>query len=117
MFRNVLEDIRSRVEGTVAVSLMGLDGISVESINDDAMPLDVMGAEFGGFMKSIRLANSELNTGDIAQFSVITEKYATYLSAVSAQYYLLLLVRADGNQGRARYELTRAKRRILAELG
>ena len=36
------------------MSLIGLDGIAIEAIQSDSVPLDVMGAEFGGFIKSIR---------------------------------------------------------------
>ncbi len=30
--------------------------------------LDVLAAEFGGFIRSIRLSNTELNTGEVLQF-------------------------------------------------
>lgn len=116
MFRKVLEDIRRRVEGTLAVSLIGLDGIAIETINPDRVPLDVLGAEFGGFIKSIRLSNTELNTGDVKQFALVTEKYVTFLSEVTPEYYILLVMRPDGNYGRARFELSKAKELLRDEL-
>ena len=115
-FRDVLEGIRDRVDGTLAVSLIGLDGISVEKLNGDAVPLDVMGAEFGSFIKSIRLSNTELNTGEILQFSLVTEKYIAFVSEVTREYYVLLVLKPDGNYGRARFELTRAKQLLRDEL-
>ncbi len=115
-FRDVLEGIRDRVEGTLAVSLIGLDGISVEKLNGDAVPLDVMGAEFGSFIKSIRLSNTELNTGEILQFSLVTEKYIAFVSEVTREYYVLLVLKPGGNYGRARFELTRAKQLLRDEL-
>ena len=54
MFREVLRGIGDRVEGTLAVSLIGLDGIAVETVSYDSVPLEAMGAEFGGFIKSVR---------------------------------------------------------------
>ena len=116
MFRQVLEQIRDRVDGTLAVSLIGLDGISVESINRDSVPLDTMGAEFGGFVKSVQVANTELNTGDVLQFSLVTEKYIAFLSAVTDDYYVLLVMKPDGNFGRARFELSRARHVLRDEL-
>ena len=116
MFRRVLEDIRRRVEGTLAVSLIGLDGIAIETINQDRVPLDVLGAEFGGFIKSIRLSNTELNTGEVKQFALVTEKYVTFLSEVTPEYYILLVMRPDGNYGRARFELSKAKELLRDEL-
>ena len=58
MFKKVLEGIADRVDGTLAVSLMGLDGIAIESINRGALPLDAISAEFGSFLKSIRISNA-----------------------------------------------------------
>ena len=44
MFREVLTGVRDRVEGALAVSLIGLDGIAIESIRGDGVPLEEMGA-------------------------------------------------------------------------
>lgn len=116
MFKSVLAGIRDRVQGTLAISIIGLDGIAVETIKEEAVPLDVMGAEFGGFIKSIRLSNTELNTGDVLQFSLVTEKYIAFLSAVTSEYFVLLVMRPDGNYGRARFELDKAKQVLRDEL-
>lgn len=116
MFRRVLAALLQRIEGAMAVSLIGLDGIAVETINDHEVPLEILGAEFGGFIKSIRHANTELNTGDVLQFSLVTEKYITFLSEVTSDYYILLVLRPDGNYGRARHELSKAKYLLRDEL-
>ena len=116
MFRQALATIRDHVDGTLAVSLIDLDGIPIESINDNSVPLDILGAEFGGFIKSIKQANTELNTGEVTQFSLVTEKYVTFLSAVTTEYFILLVLKPDGNYGRARFELARAKNVLRDEL-
>lgn len=116
MFKEVLQGIRDRVDGTLAVSLMGLDGIAIETINDDRLPLDVIGAEFGGFIRNIHLTNTDLDTGEVQQFSLVTEKYITFLSAVTPEYFVLLVLQPDGNYGRARFELARAKHQLRDEL-
>lgn len=115
MFKRTLAGIQQRVEGTLAVSLIGLDGIAIESINDGGVALDVLGAEFGGFIKSIR-PNAELNTGEVLQFSLVTEKYITFLSAITPEYFVLLVMSPDGNYGRARFELLKAKEALREEL-
>lgn len=115
-FRGVLDGIRERVDGTLAVSLIGLDGITIDGINPGSLPLDVMGAEFSGFIKSIRLSNTELNTGQVLQFSLVTEKYTAFVSAITTEYYVVLVTTPDGNYGRARFELARAKQLLGEEL-
>jgi len=116
MFREVLREIAEHVEGTIAVSLISLDGIAVETVSVDSVPLEAMGAEFGGFIKSVRVTNTELDTGEVLQFSLVTEKYIAFLSAVTSEYYVLLVLRPDGNYGRARFELARAKHLLRDEL-
>jgi len=115
VFKRTLAGIQQRVEGVLGISLIGLDGIAIESINDGGVPLDVLGAEFGGFIKSIR-PNAELNTGEVLQFSLTTEKYITFLSAITPEYFVLLVMRPDGNYGRARFELLKAKEALREEL-
>lgn len=116
MFRDVLSGLRERVEGAVAASLIGLDGIAIETVGDRGIPLDVLGAEFGSFIKSIRHANTELDTGEVQQFSLVTEKFVTFLSEVTPEYYILLVLEPDGNYGRARFELSKAKYLLRDEL-
>ncbi len=116
MFRNVLGALTDSVEGALAVSLIGLDGIAIETINDHEVPLDVLSAEFGSFIKSIRHANTELNMGEVLQFSLVTQRYVTFLSEVTPEYYILLVLRPDGNYGRARFELSKAKYLLRDEL-
>ena len=116
MFKDVLAGLRERIEGAMAVSLIGLDGIAIESLRGGEVPLEVLGAEFGGFIKSIRAANTELNTGDVQQFSLVTEKYIVFLSEVTPEYYILLVLSPEGNYGRARHELVKAKHLLRDEL-
>jgi predicted regulator of Ras-like GTPase activity (Roadblock/LC7/MglB family) len=115
MFKDVLSAIHSRVEGALAVSLISLDGIAIESIKYDGVPLEVIGAEFGGFIKSIR-PNTELDTGNVLQFSLVTDRYITFLSQVTPEYFILLVLAPDGNYGRARLELAKAKPKLRDEL-
>jgi predicted regulator of Ras-like GTPase activity (Roadblock/LC7/MglB family) len=116
MFREALSGIRDRVEGTLALSIVGLDGIAVQSINDGGVPLDSIGAEFGGFVKNIRVTNTELNAGEVHQFTVVTDQYVIFLSRITPEYFMLLVLSADGNYGRARFELARARQQLRDEL-
>jgi predicted regulator of Ras-like GTPase activity (Roadblock/LC7/MglB family) len=67
-------------------------------------------------MKSIRLSTLELNTGQVLQFSLVTEKYTAFVSAVTPDYYVVLVTAPEGNYGRARFELARAKQLLGKEL-
>ena len=116
-FRKPLEDLGSKVEGFLGVSLIGLDGIAIDSIlNRSDVMLDSLGAELGSFVKSVRISSADLNVGSVEQFSLVTDRYITILSAVTAEYFVLLVLGRDGNFGRARYELQKLKFRLRDEL-
>lgn len=112
-----LSEVRRKVEGVLAISLMGLDGIAVETqrVRDD-VPVESLGAELGSFIKSIRLTNTELHLGDVEQFSLVTDRYLTFLSEVTEEYFVLLVLDRDGNYGRARFELSKLKFKLKDEL-
>lgn len=116
-FRGALDDLAARVEGVLGVSLIGLDGIAIDSLRkrDDVM-LESLGAELGSFVKSVRISSADLNVGSVEQFSLVTDRYITILSAVTAEYFVLLVLDRDGNFGRARYELQKLKFRLRDEL-
>lgn len=116
-FRGILEELGSTVEGFLGVSLIGLDGIAIDSIvrSSDVM-LDSLGAELGSFVKSVRVSSADLNVGSVEQFSLVTDRYITILSAVTTDYFVLLVLDRGGNFGRARYELRKLKFRLRDEL-
>jgi len=111
----------TRIDRVIAVikaysTRVGEGPLPTELFDEHGEFLRTTGAEFGGFIKSIRVANTELNTGDVLQFSLVTEKYIAFLSAVTGDYYVLLVMKPDGNFGRARFELSRARHVLRDEL-
>ena len=117
LFGDALADVSNRVEGVLAISLMGLDGIAIETIkNSDDVPVESLGAELGGFVKSIQLGNTELKLGTIEQFSLVSDNFVTFLSEVTGEYFVLLVLGKDGNYGRARFELSKLKFKLKDEL-
>ena len=47
---------------------------------------------------------------------MVTEEHVTFLSAVTSEYFVLMILSRDGNYGRARFELKRAKLQLEDEL-
>jgi predicted regulator of Ras-like GTPase activity (Roadblock/LC7/MglB family) len=115
-FRAVLEDILERVEGALAITLIGLDGIPIDSVNPGRLPLEGLSAEFTSIVKGLNVSNTELETGEVRQLAIATDRFVTFLSSVTSEYFILMILSADGNYGRARFELLRAKTRLQDEL-
>jgi len=114
MFLERLSSITGRIDGALALSLVAKDGIPVESVSSDpGIDLEALGAEMVSQARAISDNHRELAVGEVQQLSVTTERVTLMVSAVAPDYYLLLVLGPDGNFGRARFELRRA--RLLLE--
>jgi predicted regulator of Ras-like GTPase activity (Roadblock/LC7/MglB family) len=114
MFLDQLSRISNRIEGAVALSLVAKDGIPVESVSSDPdLDLEVLAAELVAQARSISDNHRELDVGEVQQLSVMTDRLTLMVSSVAADYYLLLVLGPEGNYGKARFELRRA--RLLLE--
>jgi predicted regulator of Ras-like GTPase activity (Roadblock/LC7/MglB family) len=117
MFLDQLSSISNRIDGAVALSLVAGDGISVESVSSDPdLDLDVLAAELVAQTRAISENHRELEAGEVQVFSVATDRFTLMVSSVAAGYYLLLVLGPEGNQGRARFELRRARLLLESDL-
>ena len=114
MFLEQLSLITGRIGGALALSLVARDGMPVESVSSDPeIDLEALAAEMVSQARAISDNHRELEVGDVQQLSVTTERVTLMVSTVTPDYYLLLVLGPEGNYGRARFELRRA--RLLLE--
>ncbi len=117
MFRERLKDLYERIEGTLAVSLVAHDGITVESFGgEEDLDLEALAAELLAQARSISAEYREIDVGELRQFSVTTDRYELLVGAVVEGYYLLLVLGSAGSYGKARFELRRATLRFEEDL-
>lgn len=121
MFLNHLESVVSQVEGALACSVMGFDGIAVETHPAAPPPesdVDINNTwvEFAHILSQVKHAAGLLKTGDVSEISINTERIVTLMRCISSEYFLVLAIKPLGNYGKARYALRIAAPRILAEL-
>ena len=114
MFLEQLSRISGRIDGALALSLVARDGIPVESVSAaPEIDVEALAAEMVAQARAISENHRELEVGDVQQLSVTTERVTLMVSTVTPDYYLLLVLGPEGNYGRARFELRRA--RLLLE--
>ncbi len=110
MFLERLSQIAGKIEGTLALYLVAGDGIPIEGVSFAAdLDLDLLAAELIAQARSISNDHRELAVGELQQFSVTTDRLTLMVSSLAGGYYLLLVLGPDGNYGRARFELRRAR--------
>ncbi len=121
VFRAALEGVAARVEGVRGLSLMGRDGITLESVGSAALAgqdpqLEPIAAELTGILKHLMTSESGVDSGIIQQFTIESGSSILILEAVTSEYYLLVLLSREGNFGRARFEARRAAALLEKEL-
>jgi predicted regulator of Ras-like GTPase activity (Roadblock/LC7/MglB family) len=117
MFLDYLSRLSNSIEGAVALSLVAHDGMRVESVSSDPdLDLEVLAAEMIAQARSISENHRELEAGQVEHLAVTTDRFTLMVSSVAADYYLLLVLGPEGNPGRARFELRRARLLLESEL-
>jgi predicted regulator of Ras-like GTPase activity (Roadblock/LC7/MglB family) len=122
-FREHLEAVVSSVSGAVACSVMGFDGIAVDTHQpdaraEDAATLDLQTAliEYGNLLAQLKNTAQTLKTGAVTEVSVNSEKVLTIMRMVNPDYFVVLALLPDGNYGKGRYALRLAAPKLAKEL-
>lgn len=110
MFNERLQQVSDRIQGALALALIAKDGIPVEWVvpSDQEFDLELLAAELMSQIRAISGNHQELSVGDVRHISISTDLLTLMVSAVTDEYYLLLVLAADSNQGLARFELRRS---------
>lgn len=117
-FREHLQSICKSCEGALACSLMGVDGIEVDTHVQGGGDVDVKSLliEYSGLFRSAREAAEAHAAGGITELFIETEKVLTVARLISPEYYMVVALSPGGNLGKARYLLRVTAPRLRSEL-
>lgn len=118
MFKNLLETIMERTEGSLGALIMGLDGISVEKVLGDAgaeANLDVAAAEFTSLVRSAQRAGTDTGLGNLKELMISLDQAVVVMRLLSRDYFVVLALTPQGNIGRGRFELRKAELQLAKE--
>ena len=117
-FRDHLQEVCSNVEGAVACSLIGVDGIEVETVvtGDAGVDLAPVLVEYSGILRSARDAAAAQQAGDVTEVSIATDRLVAVARSVSRDYFMVVALNPEGNCGKARYLLRITAPKVRSEL-
>ncbi len=122
-FLTHLESIVAQVDGAIACSVMGFDGIAVETLQAPAaaaqsasLEITTAWVEYANILTQLRNAAEALKTGPITEVSVNSEHLITLMRMVTPEYFLVLGLKPSGNYGKARYVLRITAPKVKNEL-
>ena len=118
MFKEMLESIVERTEGSLGALIMGTDGIAVEKVLGEAgmdANLDVAAAEFTSLVRSAQRAGTDTGLGGLRELVVSLEDATMLMRLLSKDYFVVLAMNPQGNLGRGRFELRKAELKLAKE--
>jgi len=118
MFKDALQQIVEKTDGSLGALIMGADGLSVErffSEEGDARNLDVASAEFTSLVRSAMRSGKDLDLGELHEIVVALDRVVFLMRLFNREYFVCLAMKPEGNLGRARYELRKAELKLASE--
>jgi predicted regulator of Ras-like GTPase activity (Roadblock/LC7/MglB family) len=118
-FLSHLESVVSQVDGALACSVMGFDGIAVETHqakSGSELELPSIWVEYANILTQVRTAAESLQTGAVDEVTINSEKVTTVMRMISSEYFIVLAMKPNGNYGKGRYVLRITAPKVKAEL-
>jgi len=118
VFKETLQSIVAKTDGSLGALIMGADGLSVERFfNDEGEEanLDVAAAEFTSLIRSASKSGNELDLGELRELVVSLGKVTFAMRLFNKDYFVVLALKPEGNLGRGRYELRKAELLLAKE--
>ncbi len=112
MFKEALQTIVEKTEGSLGALIMGADGLSVERFFTEAgtdANLEVAAAEFTSLVRNATRSGTDLALGNLRELVVALGSVTLVMRLFNKDYFAVLAMRPDGNLGRGRYELRKAE--------
>jgi predicted regulator of Ras-like GTPase activity (Roadblock/LC7/MglB family) len=120
-FREHLEQVCRDVDGAIACSLMGVDGIEVDTHLDARaagaeLDLKSLLVEYSAVFRSAREAAAAHEAGGVAEVAISTDKITAVARQVSPEYFMVVALQPGGNLGKARFLLRVTAPKLGSEL-
>ncbi len=107
-FRIPLQSVCSTVPGALAATVMGSDGIPVETVTaevDADVDVSSLLIEYSALLDQIRRSAQMFAAGDLQEFSVRSEELIAIIRPINDEYFVALALRPEGSLGKGRYLL------------
>lgn len=117
MFTEHLRKVVDNVEGGKGALIMGLDGIAVDTYSrEESFDVSTIGMEFSFILTQVKKAGDLLEVGGLSEFAVKAESMLMLIRMISDEYFLAVVLGAEGNYGKCRFLMRLAHPKLLEEL-
>lgn len=112
--RGPLEKIHQGVQGALAITLMGMDGLPVDTLHPNPseredMDVSSLLVEYSSLLTQVRSSAQMFAAGGLEELAISSEHLTMIIRPVTDEYFLALALTPGANFGKGRYLL-----RVLA---
>jgi predicted regulator of Ras-like GTPase activity (Roadblock/LC7/MglB family) len=119
-FREHIQSIVDGVPGAIACTVMGFDGIAIDSYERGTAPVDIptLLTEYSTAAQQLKRGSAQQpETGHVEELVVNTSNLVAVLRLLTEEYFLAVVLSSAGFVGKARYLMRVHAPLILKELG
>jgi len=118
-YRESLKALTESADGSMAAIIMGYDGIPIDEymVSDIPFDMQLVAVEYANLLRDVRRTVELLENGVMEEVSIATERLRVLVRIINNDFFLVLVMVANGNFGKGRYLLTREAMRLKQELG
>ena len=115
-FGEILKTVVDGTEGALGALVVGIDGIPVDEYSvGGEIDLQSMTVEYSAILKEIEKGSQAAQLGSTNEVTVIAEKAMIMLRRLTDEYFLVLIIKPDGNFGKGRFLLRMSVPKLLKE--
>lgn len=123
-FFNILQAMVDGVNGSVAATIMGIDGLPIEKYTSGEKfgrsivdcDIETVGIEYGKVIEEIKNASGILGFGGVDEITVATAGNCLLVRMITPQYFIAFALTQGANLGKARYLMKKAAVEAKEEL-
>jgi predicted regulator of Ras-like GTPase activity (Roadblock/LC7/MglB family) len=123
VFRQTLDRICGSLDGVISATVMGTDGLPVETVigdaparDDDAVEVDALLVEYSSLLDQVQRIAQVFAAGGLEEMAIRSERMVTVMRVVTPEYFVALALTPEASYGKARFLLRVHADRLLAEL-
>ncbi|PLX79291.1 MAG: GTPase [Desulfuromonas sp.] len=118
VFSEILQGIVQQSGGGIGAVVMGYDGIAIEQYLEPVEGLDfqMLTVEYANVIKEIKKTVEILDTGQMEEVSIKTERFFVIIRSLTEEYFLALTLDRKGNFGKGRYLMLRDTPKLIEAL-
>jgi len=117
-YKQTLKTVTESVGGGLAAIIMGYDGIPIDEylVDSSRFDLQLLTVEYANLLRDIRRTVELLENGAMEEVSIATDKLRVLVRVINEQFFLVLVITAEGNYGKGRYLLSREALKLKDDL-